>query len=69
MRVLLFSSDFEKDADQEKDAKKTGCTWALLKRLPHNREGWRKLVDGLSSSEGDRHKKEEAYFFSNGGHL
>jgi hypothetical protein len=33
-----------------------------MERLAPNKEGWRKLLGGLSSGE-DRHKKEEAFFF------
>jgi hypothetical protein len=56
-RARLFSSDFEKNAYLEKDSKKTGCTWAHLERLAHNREGWRKLVGGQCSGEEDIRKK------------
>jgi hypothetical protein len=38
--------------DLENDTKKTGHTWARLERLAKDREGWRKLVGGLSPEEG-----------------
>jgi hypothetical protein len=43
-RVLLYSSDFEEDADLEKDAKKTRCTWEQQERFAHNREAGKTYV-------------------------
>jgi hypothetical protein len=66
--VPLFAFPSGIQLHLEKDAEKTGWTWAQLERLAHNRDGWRKLVGGLCSSEEDREKKE-AFFFQNGSHL